>query len=71
MNAPHDLAQGLHVAELAALRSAATMVLIDGMSANPDVVSLALTVTLDAGNCVGLDGSLLDVRGNVLGGFGL
>jgi len=66
-----DLEQGLHIADLAALRSALRSVFADACTEGEDIVSMALTVTHEDAGLLVIEAEYRDRAGHAVGGFGL
>lgn len=71
MGAPTDWAVAIEAAELAGLGVYARAALATAHEGDTAVVSLRLTVTLQAQGLTVVEGEWCDAGGDVLGGFGL
>lgn len=63
--------QVLHIADLAALRSALRSVFADAVTEGEDIVSLALTVTHEDAGLLVIEAEYRNRAGLAVGGFGL
>lgn len=66
-----DFEQSLHIADLAALRSALRSVFADACSEGEDIVSMALTVTHEDAGLLVVEAEYRNRAGMAVGGFGL
>jgi len=66
-----NLEQAMHAADLARLRAGALAVLSYEVTKDPDIVSLAFTVTHEAAGLLVIEAEYRDKHGHAVGGFGL
>jgi len=70
MHSADGFQQGIQTAELAGLGAYVRAVFLTAQASSPDVVGLAVRVTVDAGLSV-IEAEYLDANGRAAGGFGL
>lgn len=66
-----NLEQAMHAADLARLRAGALAVLSHEVANDPDIVSLAVTITHETDGLMVIEAEYRDRAGHAVGGFGL